>query len=157
MTTASNSLTEWYDRTCVSYRLQIQYIAQRHFVFLTNILDSSFLLEIKADDWQNVGCATYLLSGNISKTSRNTTPKTHIFSQLPSTHYSCATFLSIYLTGSRSTYVGLFVCVSKSFGFHNSDSILRLMIEAMFHLFELHSFSSLFMNLHPTRLHTAVN
>lgn len=59
--------------------IQIQY--QRHFVFLTNILDSSFLLEIKAADWQNVGCTTYLLSGRISKTSRNTTLKTHVFSQ----------------------------------------------------------------------------
>lgn len=75
--------------------IQIQYIAQRHFVFPTNIR----LFEIKAADWQNVGCATYLLSGHISKTSRNRCRKLTSSRSSTSTHYSraCATFLSIDL------------------------------------------------------------
>lgn len=85
--------------------IQIQYNAQRRFVFPTNILDSSLFCEIKASDWQNVGCATYLLSGHISKTSRKT--KTRIFSQFCRL-LIIVCYFSFYtsLSGSLSIYVG---------------------------------------------------
>lgn len=98
MMSAANSLTEQSDRTCVSYRLYTNTLHCPE-AFCISHKHSSFLLEIKAADWQNVGCATYLLSGHISKTSRNRCRKLTSSRSSTSTHYICvcATFLSIDL------------------------------------------------------------
>lgn len=98
MMSTANSLTEQNDRTCVSYRLYTNTIHCPE-AFCISHKHSSFLFEIKVADWQNVGCATYLLSGHISKTSRNRCRKLTSSRSSTSTHYSCAcaTFLFIDL------------------------------------------------------------
>jgi len=80
-------------------------------------LDSSFLFEIKAADWQNVGCATYLLSGRISKTSRNRCWK------LISSRSSLLCYSSLYIF----YWFGLFYVFFKTL-------TLKLMIRALLSL-----------------------